>query len=498
MVESAASSESVALATSEGASEALKISHKIDSPSSCVRHVVVTVPREEITKALHKAFDDLRPRADLPGFRIGKAPRKLVEKKFYPQVADQVKNSLLMQSLQQVTEGGHFSAISEPDFKIDAIELPEEGDFTYEFTIEVRPEFDTPNWKGLSLKRPVHTFTDDEIDRHLHRTLERFAPATAVDDTAKIGDQLFVSFTFSKDGKKFNELEEVRIDLRETLSFPDAEIANFGSAVVGAKEGDKRSVKATISAESANEEYRGQEVDVEVKIIEVSRLDLNELSVSFLEQLGFKDTPELKTYVRIELERQLEYRQQQDLRNQITAELTKDANFELPSDLVRRQSIREIQRQVLEMQRSGFGEDAIREASNVLRRNAQAITIKALREHFILEKIAEELKIEPNAEQYEKEIELIAEQSESSPRRVRARLEKTGQMDALRNQIIEREVIRVITEAASVTDNEDSKLIAENPTSYALSSTIAPEVTAIPEAKFEDSIDTKTGKVSNE
>ena len=65
-------------------------------------------------------------------------------------------------------------------------------------------------------------------------------------------------------------------------------------------------------------------------------------------------------------------------------------------------------------------------------------------------------------------------------------------------QIIEREVIRVITEAASVTDNEDSKLIAEAPTSYALSSTIAPEVTAIPEAKFEDSIDTKTGKPTNE
>ena len=498
MDESATSSESVALATPEGASEALKISHKIDSPSSCVRHVVVTVPREEITKALHKAFDDLRPRADLPGFRIGKAPRKLVEKKFYPQVADQVKNGLLMQSLQQVTEGGHFSAISEPDFKIDAIELPEEGDFTYEFTIEVRPEFDTPNWKGLSLTRPVHTFTDAEIDRHLHRTLARFAPSTAVDDAAKVGDNLLVSLSFAKDGKTFNELEEVRVDVRPTLSFPDAEIADFGSVVVGAKEGEKKSLKATISADSANEEYRGQEVDVEVSIIEVSRLDVDELSPAFLEQLGFKDTAELKSYVRLELERQLEYRQQQDLRNQITAELTKDAKFDLPEDLVRRQSYREIQRQVLEMQRSGFGEDAIREASNVLRRNAQAITIKALREHFILEKIAEELKIEPNAEQYETEIQLIAEQSESSPRRVRARLEKTGQMDALRNQIIEREVIRLIAEAASVTDSEDSKLIAEDPTSYALSATIAPEVTAIPEAKFSESIDNKTGKPTHE
>lgn len=498
MEESAASSESVALETAEGTAETLKISHKIDSPSSCVRHVVVTVPREEIAKALHKAFDDLRPRADLPGFRIGKAPRKLVEKKFYPQVADQVKNSLLMQSLQQVTEGGHFSAISEPNFEIEAIELPEEGDFTYEFTIEVRPEFETPNWKGLSLRKPVHSFSDQEIDRHLHRTLSRFASATAVDDAAAIGDTLTAKLTFSKNGEVFNEIDEIRIELRPTLSFPDAEISDFGATVAGAREGEKRSLKAIISAESSNEAYRGQEVDVELSIIEVSRLIIDELSAGFLESLGFKDVPELKTYVRLELERQLEYRQQQDLRNQITAELTKNAKFDLPEDLVRRQSNREIQRQVLEMQRSGFEEDAIREASNVLRRNAQAITVKALREHFILEKIAEELKIEPTAEQYETEIQLIAEQSETSPRRVRARLEKTGQMDALRNQIIEREVIRVISEAASLTNTEDSKLIADDPVSFAISSTIAPEPSAIPEAKFSDSIDTKTGKPTND
>jgi trigger factor len=496
MDESAASSESVALETAEGASEALKITTKIDSPSSCIRHVVVTVPREEITKAMQKAFDDLRPRADLPGFRIGKAPRKLVEKKFYTQVADQVKSSLLMQSLQQVTEGGNFSAISEPNFDIEAIELPETGDFTYEFSIEVRPEFDTPNWKGLALKRPTHTFTEAEIERHLQRTLSRLSPSVAVDDAAKLGDVLLVNVTFSQNGKKFNEIEEVRVEVRETLSFHDALITDFVTLVSGAKEGEKRTTKVTISADIDNEAYRSQEVDVEIEIVEVSRLDVNELSSDLLEQLGFKNTDELKGYVRVELERQLDYRQQQDLRNQITSELTKDAKFDLPEDLVRRQASREIQRQVLEMQRSGFTEAQVREMANVARQNAQAMTIKALREHFILEKIAEEQKIEPTGEQYEAEIQLIAEQSEMSPRRIRARLEKTGQMDALRNQIIEREVIRQITAVASVTDFEDSKLIAADAKSFAIDSAIAPAGNTIPEAKYEDALDAKTGKPS--
>ncbi len=498
MDESAASSENVALATADGASEALKITTKVDSPSSCIRHVVVTVAREEIAKSFHKAFDDLRPRAELPGFRIGKAPRKLVEKKFYEQIADQVKNTLLMQSLQQVTESGEFSAISEPNFDINAITLPEDGDFTYEFTIEVRPEFDTPNWKGLSLKRPTHSFSDSEIDRHLRRTLARFSQGTAVDDAAKVGDSLLVNLRFALDGKIVNEMEEVRVELRPTLSFPDAEIANFGELMAGAKEGDSRATKVKISEGSANQDLREKELEVSIEVIEVSRLDVDELSVSLLEQLGFKDTTELKSYVRVELERQLDYRQQQELRNQVTAELTKDASFDLPEELVRRQSQRELQRQILELQRSGFPADRVREIANASRRNAQAMTIKALREHFILEKIAEEQKIEPTAEQYEAEIQLIAEQSDMSPRRVRARLEKSGQMDALRNQIIEREVIRQVTEAASVTDYDDPKLVAEDPVAFAIEQSIAPETSDIPEAKFDNSLDTKTGKAGSQ
>jgi trigger factor len=151
---------------------------------------------------------------------------------------------------------------------------------------------------------------------------------------------------------------------------------------------------------------------------------------------------------------------------------------------------------MLELQRSGFNADQVREMINLSRRNAQAMTIQALREHFILEKIAEEHKIEPSAEQYEAEIQLIAEQSEMSPRKIRTRLEKTGQMDALRNQIIERQVIELVTKEANVSDYDDPKLIAEEPTTYALDNAVAPAVTDIPEAKFDNDLSDSKNKGS--
>ena len=121
--------------------------------------------------------------------------------------------------------------------------------------------------------------------------------------------------------------------------------------------------------------------------------------------------------------------------------------------------MRELERKVLELRRSGFDEDNIRGYVNASKQNAQASTESALREHFILEKIAEEEKIDADESDYDEEISLIAQQSDMPDRRVRARMEKQGQMDALRNQIVERKVVEMIVEAAKVTDEPVDKKV---------------------------------------
>ena len=103
----------------------------------------------------------------------------------------------------------------------------------------------------------------------------------------------------------------------------------------------------------------------------------------------------------------------------------------------------------MELQRSGFNDDEIHAYENELAAKQHVNTAKALKEHFILERIAEEEKIEADESDYDNEIKLIAAQSGESPRRVRAQIEKTGNMDVLRNQIVERKVIDLILEHAT-------------------------------------------------
>ena len=126
------------------------------------------------------------------------------------------------------------------------------------------------------------------------------------------------------------------------------------------------------------------------------------------------------------------------------------ANWDLPPELLKRQSRRELERAVLELRRSGFSDDQIRAHENELRQNTLSTTARALKEHFILERIAEEEKISDDPQDYENEIRLIAAQSGESVRRVRAQLEKRGLMDILRNQIIERKTIELVLKARQI------------------------------------------------
>lgn len=478
-------SESEATESEDKAPE-LQFDVQVQEKSTCERHVVVTITAAEVLRYRQQTFDDVAPKAELPGFRAGKAPRKLVESKFKDQVDDQVKSTLVMESLQQVTEGDHFSAISEPDLDYDALEIPAEGDFIYEFDIEVRPDFDTPDWKGLKLELPSVELSDGMIDQHLSRTLRRFMPGEAVDGAAEIGDTLILNGKFTLDGEVIGEFEEQEVLLHQELVLRDARIDNFGELAVGKKEGDKITTTVEVSASAANEELAEKKVEVEFEIHEIRRIEVSEIGSAKLEELGFDDTEELRSFVRDELARQFDYRQQQALRDQIVEQLTAGADWELPKALVRKQTSRELQRRALEMQRSGYSNEEVNSMVNAARINAEETTVASLREHFVLEKIAEDEEIEPLPEDYDREVELIAEQSDMSPRRIRARLEKTGQMDAIRNQIIEREVISRIKEAGKITEKPDEEFLKEDTKTAALGVAIAGEFEDIPEAKHAD------------
>jgi trigger factor len=437
----------------ESEQKPLKLEVQVTSPGACERHVTVTIAREDIDRYFDNAFGELMPTANVPGFRIGRAPRKVVEHRFRDEVSDQVKSALLLDSLEQISDEQRFTAISEPDFDLEAVEVPREGPMTFEFTIEVRPEFDLPQWKGLKLNRPVRDFTDADIDEQLEQMLARYGQLVPFEGEVGEGDYVSVNITSTHDGKQLMREPEAVVRIRPTLSFRDAKLDGFAKLMKGAKEGDRITAQVTLSKDASNTELRGKKIQLEFEVLGVKKLKLPDLTEEFLQEIGnFGSEKELRDAIRMNLQRQLEYEQQRIARSQISALLTKSADWELPQGLLQRQSARELERAVMELRRSGFSDAEIRARENLLRQNSTASTATALKEHFILERIAEEEKLDVEEGDYDKEIFLIAAQSGESPRRVRAQLEKRGLMDVLRNQIIERKVLERVQSEAKFKD----------------------------------------------
>ena len=431
----------------------LQLDVSIDKVSTCQRRVKVSIPREDINRYRDEALGDLMPSALLPGFRPGRAPRQLVSSRFKSELSDQIRSKLLTDAMTQVSDEQKLSPISEPDLDVAAVLVPEDGPMTFEFSIEVRPEFDLPKWKGLSITRPVREISDSDVDEslgHLLRERSRFVPH---DGPPAVGDLIVGDVTFRDGDEVLSTAKELEIVVRPTLSFADAELAGFDALVAKARPGAKVSATVTVSEEAAVEPLRGKDVTMEIAVVEVKKHELPELTPALLEELGgFSSEAGLRDLVRKQLDSQLEWHRRRQVRQQVASALTASADWDLPPDLLRRQAQRELERAILELRRSGFDDDAIRRHVNELRQTVMASTARALKEHFILERIAEDESIADTAADYDEEIRAIAAQSGESPRRVRASLERRGLMDVLRNQIIERKTIDLITSQASFKD----------------------------------------------
>ena len=474
------------LVTEDAEKQKLNLVVKVAETSACERHVTVTIPREDIERYFSDKFDDLAPKAEVPGFRLGKAPRKLVENRFRDQVEDQVKGSLLMDSLAQISDDEDFSAISEPDFDFESIDIPEDGPMTYEFNIEVRPEFEMPEWKGMKLTRTEQEFSDEEIDAEILKMGSRSSDMVPVEEAAQLGDFVVVDIVATHDGKEVAKLAEQLIELRSSLSFGDAQLDNFGELLVGEEAGAEKTATVTVSEFATNEDLQGQDVELTIRLLDVKRVESAEIS-DVTEKLGFESIESLRDVMRDNLKSRLQYAQRQEIREQISALLTESANWELPQDLLKRQSRRELDRAIIELRSSGFAEPDIQAQENQLRQNVMKRTETMLKEHFILERIAEAESIEETDQDYDLEIMKIAAQRNDSPRRVRARLERTGQMDALRNMIIEQKVLALIEEHAefeAVQPKADEAAEDTAAVDFFVSGARGGE--AIPEAKYED------------
>ena len=419
----------------------------------CKKHIKVTVDRGDIDKILDKKYSELVVDANVAGFRPGKAPRKIIERRFKKTVTDQVRGELLLQSLEQLADENDVAPLTAPNLNPDKISIPDDGPLVYEFDVEVRPDFELPNYKGLKLRRPVRTFNDEDVELEERRILAPYGSLVPKPEgKAQLGDYLVTDMTTRHGNTILSSHKEITIRVDPRLALKDGVAERFGDQVKGSKGGDKRVVDIVLSDTAAAEALRGQKVQATFDIKEVKSLRLPELTHEFLHEFGVHSPEQLRERIRVLLDRRLQYQQRQSAREQVLGRITAAGTWELPEELLQRQARRAFNRRVMEMKSAGMSDDDIRGQVRLLQQDTLRSTAQALKEHFVLQKIAEIEKIDINEDDIEDEIERIAVQNDESPRRVRARLEKEDLMEALATEIVERKALDLILDSAEYED----------------------------------------------
>ena len=170
---------------------------------------------------------------------------------------------------------------------------------SFEMDIEVRPQFDLPNYKGLKVRRPNAVLSEKDVDEHLNRFLEgRGTIVPKLEGNVEIGDYLTADLTFlGPDGKPLDELKEALFRLHSELRFQNGTITGIGAVLEGAGRGETREVVAKLGSAVENPELRGATIRVQVKINDLKRVRHPELNEAFFDSIGIDNREHLREAV---------------------------------------------------------------------------------------------------------------------------------------------------------------------------------------------------------
>lgn len=451
------------VATEEAATDAedrLEQQVTVEEAGPARKKITIEVPAARITDKLSENFDQLQAEAILPGFRRGRAPQRLIEKRFGSDVRKEVKSQIISESFSQAVEDNDLKIIGEPDIKdIEELELPEEGPMSFEVEVEVSPEFELPDLTGLEITRTKAEVTDEDVDKEIERYREMAGSMQAVDGKCEIEDYLTADVEVrDSDGEVVETHQAINVYVPgESRKFKGVVagviVEDLGHKLEGHGVGDTVTLEATGPRQHDNEKIREQPITLDVKIGRVERM-ADATVEQVLEQIGMESEDELRELVKSNLERRAEANQQSEMHKQVTDAILDRIDFELPEGLSQRQAQRIQQRRAMEMMYRGASQQDIEEQIAELRSASEDEARRELKLFFVLNKVADEFDVDVSEHEVNGRLAQMAIQSGRRPEKYRQEMAQSGQLEQLYIQIREEKAIEALIEKANIVEAE--------------------------------------------
>ena len=434
-------------------------SFDIDYKGDCAYEVKVSIPTANEGKVSDEIFEELRKEAEVPGFRRGRAPRKLIERKFAKVVRGDVTSRLVGAAFDKLIEDEDLSPIAMPDIDgLDEDGLEEEDKrkegeplaFTLKF--EVRPRCELGKYRGIAVERPVIKVEDSAVDEMIENMRSRFAVYETVEDTeAAEGDQVVMTFAGTIDGEEFagGKADNYPYILGTKRFFPE-----FEEALTGAKAGAELSCEVAFPDNYTGEEVRGKTAKFEIKVGEVKRRDLPELNDEFASQSGSESMADLREKIGREFQERASGEGNAIAEERVMKAIIEDCTFELPKSMVDSMASDSMAERVERLRQARMSAAQIEQQEDELLAAAETEAADTIKRWVAVQEIAEAEGIEITEEDFEQEAASIAQRTGTDVETISSYLAEGENRNSYEVRLLRTKVMAALLEHADVTDRE--------------------------------------------
>lgn len=433
----------------------------VEKEPKCVATLRVEIPADKVSGQRAEIVAGYASKARVPGFRPGKAPRAVVEKRFQKEISEELNGSLINEAYDEALKQEGLNVL---DFGVpEDLTTQADGSITFVSKLTLAPEITVPEYKRVAVTVPPVAVPDEEVNTQLTALQERFADFSDIEGrAAAMADFAVIDYTSTVEGKPTEEFlgkpagylagrDGFWVRLDEKAFLP-----GFAAQLVGLNVGDSKEITITLPDDFPLSDLRSKEVVFQTTVKELKEAKLPELNDELANRLApGKTMEEIKDIIRENMSGERR-RKIDDMKvNQIVEHFNSKVDFELPENLVNQETQNQANAMVQRGVQSGMTETEIETQQEEILANAGTQAVTNLRTNFILQEIARIEKITVSDSELVNHLAQIAASRKISPKKFIKDMQRAGRLQNIRSSMAIGKTIDFLVEHANVTESAD-------------------------------------------
>jgi trigger factor len=440
---------------------------EVETQPGSVSTLQIELPPEEVSKEWDAIANSFARFAKIPGYRPGKAPRAVIEKRFRKEIHDELTKKLVSRSYHDAIEQKQLRVVSLTN--VEDVQFGDDKSMRFRATVVTAPEFKLPEYRNIPVRLPDTKVSEVEVDAALERLREQSADFADVPERGlQMEDFAVLDFEGAIEGRPISEIApNASKNLHGGKKFwlhvaPENFLPRFCEQIVGMKRGETRSVQVEFPAEFPVAELAGKKADYAVTLNEIKQKVLPAIDDAFAARLvPGKTAVDLRHVIEHDLEHEKEHEVERAKESQIVKFLHEHTAFDLPLLLLKSETRRALNELVHGNRARGVPDDILKGKEKELVEGAGSLAAHRLKTNFILSRIAEREKIEVSREELDARIREEAARYDISVDKMRKELQEHDGLNGLAEQLLLGKTLDFLKANVSVEKTQEPAAVEE-------------------------------------